>query len=330
MGIFFSTALILGGLALLWIGGEGLVRGASSIALRRNISKLVVGLTVIAFGTSMPELAAGVTAVVRGVVEGFAPSDPSNPASLALGNVIGSNIANIGLILGICALIRPISVRRSVIKNEMALLIVVSLLVILLGAFGEELSRIDGAILLFVFTLFIAYSFLKTRKEGDADVGGDVSRSGFIDAAFVLFGGAALVVGAHLFVVGAVGLAKTIGVPMIIIGLTVIAVGTSLPELAASLIAVLRGHDDLTVGNVVGSNLFNLLLILGVVALIQPLTCDMGDRWIDFAVMLGIAMLAIPLMATKKGLSRKEGVLLLAIYAGYIAWLGYSGYGMGG
>lgn len=329
MEISFSGTMILGGVILLWLGGEGLVRGAASIALRQSISKLVVGLTIIAFGTSMPELAAGVTAVIRGVIEGFDPSDPANPANLALGNVIGSNIANIGLILGLCALIKPIGVRQSIIRREMAFLIIVSILVILLGALEGELGRFDGAVLLAVFAAFLGYTFLKARQESEEDEIGRSSKSGLLDGALVVSGGAALVGGAQLFVIGGIGLATALGVPTIIIGLTIIAIGTSLPELAASLVAVLKGHADLTVGNVVGSNIFNLLLILGVVALIQPLPCDMGKRWVDFMVMLGIALLAVPLMSTKKGLTRMEGLLLLVIYCGYIAWLGHSGYGLG-
>ena len=326
MEILTSVLSILFGMVFLWIGGEGLVRGSSSIALRHSISKLVVGLTIIAFGTSMPELAASLAAVIRGVLDNFDAGDPANPAHLALGNVIGSNIANIGLILGMSALIRPFKVQRSIIYFEMPFVILVSFIVVIMIFIGGVVSRLDGVILLCIFAAYIAYCFLNARKKDELDKVEKVSKSGTLDAAFVIIGGAALVLGAESFVRGAVSLATHFDVPMVFIGLSVVALGTSLPEFATSIVAVLKGDSEFSIGMVIGSNVFNLLLILGIVAIVQPLYCPIEDRWIDIAVMVGIAIFVWPLFYTRQRLSRPGGLVLLLSYFSYIAWLGYVSY----
>jgi len=326
MEIFTSVLSILFGMVFLWIGGEGLVRGSSSIALRHSISKLVVGLTIIAFGTSMPELAASLAAVIRGVLNNFDAGDPANPANLALGNVIGSNIANIGLILGMSALIKPFKVQRSVISFEMPFVIVVSVIVVIMISIGDVISRLDGVILLCIFAVYIAYCVLNARRKGEFDKAEKISKSGTLDAAFVIFGGAALVFGAESFVRGSVSLATHFGVPMVFIGLSVVALGTSLPEFATSIVAVLKGDSEFSIGMVIGSNVFNLLLILGVVAIVHPLYCPIEERLIDIAVMVGIAIVTFPLLGKRQKLSRPEGLVLLLFYFSYIAWLGYMSY----
>lgn len=301
------------GAALLFAGAEGLVRGASSLARRFGLSPLVIGLTVLAFGTSMPELVVSVSAALEGA------------SAIAVGNVVGSNIGNIALILGITALIRPPSVQAQVVKVDVPVMIGVSLLVVVLLNDGI-LGRLEGAVLVAGLLGYIGFQLVAARKEPGAvqdefDEGvPPVSGSPLVDVLLVLGGLGLLVLGARWLVRGAVTLAESFGVPDAVIGLTVVAIGTSLPELATSVVAALRGEGDLAVGNVVGSNIFNLLGILGIAAVVHPLS-SAGIGPVDLGVMLGLTVLLLPLMRWGLRVNRWEGGALVAVYCAYMVYL---------
>lgn len=301
------------GVVLLYLGAEGLVRGSASIASRLGLSPLVIGLTVVAFGTSMPELVVSVDAALSG------------SASLAVGNVLGSNIGNVGLILGISALIFPLTVHARVVRVDLPIMVAVSALLPLLLRDGV-VGRVEGAVLTTGLVLYIAFSLSAARHEPgqvQAEFAAGTpgaSRSPAIDALLLVAGLAMLVFGARALVSGAVYLAEAAGMSEAAIGLTVVAIGTSLPELATSVVAALKGEGDIAVGNVVGSNLFNLLGIVGVASMVHPLSAT-GIGVLDFAVMLGSAALLLPLMRTGLRVTRWEGALLVGGYSAYLLHL---------
>lgn len=298
---------------MLFLGAEGLIRGSSNLALKIGITPLVVGLTVVAFGTSAPELVVSLKAALIG------------NSSISLGNVIGSNIANVALILGIGALVRPIEIHTKVIKKEIPIMISFSILLILLLIDGE-LSFIDGVI----FVLCIAsYTFINinmARKENDKTVTAEFeeglkSKFGIpISVLLVVLGLGLLVAGANFFVLSAVAIAKLFNLSDVVIGLTIVAIGTSLPELITSIVASYNNEADIAVGNVVGSNIFNILGILGITALITPISSG-GISLFDFGVMLLTAILLLPLAITNNKISRVEGALLTVGYVIYIYFL---------
>ena len=236
---------ILGGFIILTLGAEALVRGASSIALRLGITPLIIGLTIVAFGTSAPELAVSVKSALAG------------NSGIALGNVIGSNIANIGLILAITALIRPIQVQSQVVKRDIPLMILASMLFWGLLLDGE-LSLIDGVVLLSLLIGYLAFSYISSKNSNEEEEIEAGPNNPLLSALFIVVGISMLVGGGILFVNGAVDLAKTFGVSEVIIGLTIVAIGTSMPELVTSVIAALKGQSDIAIGNIVGSNIFNI------------------------------------------------------------------------
>lgn len=314
-GMITSVLLVLGGLAGLTVGAEGIVRGASSLARRVGWSPLIIGLTVVAYGTSAPELVVSVQAALEGTPD------------LALGNVVGSNIGNVGLILGVTALLCPVRGNAQAIRLDIPIMIGVSAL--LLGLLGDGvIGRLNGIVL-----VLGAIGYTVIRVWGSWEESQGAVRTSFDEAVpdqhgwgwSVLLGGgglAFLVVGARLLVRGAVTIAEGAGLPTAVIGLTVVAVGTSLPELATSVVAALRGHADLALGNVVGSNIVNVLGILGLTACVQPLDAT-GLTWVDGGVMLGMAMLTLPFLWTERSFSRWEGGALLVAYGAYVAYLVY-------
>lgn len=304
---------IAGGLVALWLGAEWLVRGAAALAHRLGLSSLVIGLTVVAFGTSAPELAVS----LRGALTGL--------ADVAVGNVVGSNIANLGLILGLAALLRPVVAAAQLIRREVPLMIAVSLLLVALLADGR-LGRGEGVVLVLGIVAYTAWSVVAARREG-AEVeqefsAGEPGKSLSAGLAVLAVGGglAVLVGGATVLVDGAVTLARAAGLSEAVIGLTLVAVGTSLPELATSTVAAVRGQGDIAAGNVIGSNIFNLLCILGVAATVRPLAPG-GIGIVDLAVMVGFAVAVLPMLVTARRLSRWEGAALLAGYLAYTVWL---------
>lgn len=304
---------LVGGLIMLFIGAEGLVRGSSNLAIKIGIAPLVVGLTVVSFGTSAPELVVSLKAAISG------------NGSISLGNIIGSNIANIALILGVAALIRPLKVHANVIMREIPIMIAISVLLLILLIDGE-VGFIDGIILVGGLIIYLVVNVILARKEKNAEVDAEFkeglkSKFGIpLSMVFIIVGLGLLLFGANLFVQSAVVIAKIFNVSDAIIGLTIVAIGTSLPELITSVVAAYKKEADIAIGNVVGSNIFNILGILGITALVIPIS-SLGISYVDLGVMLFTAIILFPLSRTGFSISRFEGAFLLAGYAGYIYYL---------
>lgn len=310
-----NIILVVGGLVLLYFGAEGLVRGAASLALRFGLTPLVVGLTVVAFGTSAPELVVSIGTALEG------------RGALAIGNVVGSNIANIALILGVSVLIQPVRVQLQLLRFDVPLMIGVSALLTVLLLDGS-LSRPEGALLFAGLVAYTSFNVWQSRRE-QATVQNEFSEgvpaasgSAVRDMVWVVVGLGLLIVGARLLVTGAVAMAEAAGLSEAFIGLTIVAVGTSLPELATSIVAAVRDEGDIAVGNVIGSNVFNILSILGLSALLVPLDRG-GIALFDLGVMLALALLLLPLMRTGFRLTRWEGALLFASYVAYVGYLAF-------
>jgi len=312
--------LFLLGLVLLVAGAEALVRGASRLALSFGIAPLVVGLTVVAFGTSAPELAVSVQSAVSG------------RADLALGNVIGSNILNILLILGMAALIVPLLVARQVVRQEVPVMLGVSLLLFALALDGR-IGRGDGLVLaglLLAYTAFLVHQSRRQHQGGDAGLpeGMGASSPGWErhpagQLLLIAAGLGALVLGATWLVDAAVGFAQYLGVSELVIGLSIVAVGTSLPEVATSIIAALRGQRDIAVGNVVGSNVSKILGVLGVSAIVSPAGIAVAPSVLafDLPVMIAVALTCLPIFFTGNLIARWEGGLFLGLYGAYMAYV---------
>jgi len=299
------------GAALLYAGAELLVRGASGLAKRLGISPLVIGLTVVAFGTSAPELVVAVTAALQG------------KSDLLVGNVIGSNIMNIAIIVGLSAAARAIVLQRSTVRREMPIALGAAALAWMFGLDGT-VTRVDAAMLLLGFCGFVWYCWLLAGKGGlpvaEVDLTGPWLKLA-VSVPAILAGGVGLKYGADFLVQGAEAIALTLGASETLVGLTVVAVGTSLPELATSVVAAARGQSDISIGNVVGSNVFNSLLVLGTAGLVHPVAFNFRARWIDGPVMLGFSVVLVGMMITGRRVSRTEGGVLLAGYAIYLATL---------
>ena len=310
--------LLLLGLALLLVGAEMLVRGASRLALATGMSPLVIGLTVVAFGTSTPELAVSI-----------GPADSGAP-DIALGNVVGSNITNVLLILGVSALIAPLIVARQLIRVDVPIMLGVSVLALVLAPDGG-IGRVDGAILA---ALLVGYTLLQVRLGRSDPAAGDTAldtvngpprgtRAWVMNVALVGGGLALLILGANWLVDSATLIARQFGLSELVIGLTVVAVGTSMPEIATSIIATIRGQRDLAVGNVVGSNIFNLLGVLGLAAVISPTGIPVSPAAVNFdiPVMIATAVACLPIFFTGHSIQRWEGAVFLGYYVAYTAYL---------
>lgn len=306
------VTLFLLGLVILVAGAEALIRGAVRIARRLGVSPFVIGFTLVGFGTSAPELVVSLSAALKDSPE------------LALGNVVGSNIANIGLILGIAAVIRPLRARMRLLWAEVPIMIAVSSLLWSLCR-DNELGRLDGVILLAGFLVLSIYMY-RTAREEPPEVKEEVGLTAavhmrvWVAALLVVVGMAGLIGGAHLMVTAAVAMAKSFGVSEWLIGLTIVAVGTSLPEVAATAAAAYRGEADIALGNVIGSNLFNILLILGTTAAVKPMAVSDAAINREIPVMIGFAILALVVVANGMVVRRWEGALLLASYACFLTW----------
>lgn len=315
--MILSIFLLLVGLGILIVGGESLVRGASSIAKRLKVAPIVIGLTIVAFGTSAPELAVNLFSAFQGSTD------------IAIGNIIGSNIANILLILGICAMMRTIRVQKNTVWKEIPLALLAVLLVfvmahdrILDGGTTDALTRTDGLALMGIFAIFLYYTFSIAKVSGEADKDEVKLYSTPISTLLIIGGLAGLVFGGKILVDNAIVLAQLAGMSEALIGLTIVAVGTSLPELVTSIIAVRHGQDDLAVGNIVGSNIFNILWILGLTASILPLPISPAGQ-IDVLVNIGATLLLFFFMfiGTKHRLNRWQGLMFVLIYVGYVGYL---------
>ncbi len=305
------------GLAGLYFGAEWLVKGASRFARSFNIRPIVIGLTIVAFGTSTPEL---VTSIMAGI---------NHLNDIAIGNIVGSNIANIGLILGLTAIVQPLKVDMKLISREMPIVIGLSLLLYFMG-WDSVLSRREGIILMvgiLAYTVYVYRAALRESKsvekeflEYEESIG--VTRDNLKkDIVWIIVGLGALIGGAYLLVHSAVYIARVVGISELVIGLTIIAVGTSLPELATSMVATIRKESDISVGNVLGSNIFNILAILGIASIIQPLQINTASLRIDMPVMLLFGIVLVPIITWKFMITRIQGFLLLTGYSIYILWL---------
>jgi cation:H+ antiporter len=313
--MLWAFILLLIGFALVIKGADLLVDGACALARKLSVSDLVIGLTVVAFGTSLPELAVNVFASIKGA------------AGIAIGNILGSNIANILLILGVSAIIYPLAVTGGTVFREIPLSLLAAVLLGILAndklidnSQSSTLTRIDGLVLLSFFIVFIYYSFATAKRIEGADDLLPKKQLGIRNVvALIVLGLSALILGGKLVVDGAVSLADTFGVAQSTIGLTVVAVGTSLPELATSAVAAYKKNSEIAIGNVVGSNIFNIFFILGISPLIRPLPFQPA-RNVDIGVVVLASVLLFVFMFTgkKHKLDRWEAVLFLAIYAGYI------------
>jgi cation:H+ antiporter len=315
-----AIGLMILGLVFLVLGGELLVRGASRLAGLAGISPLVIGLTVVAFGTSAPELAVSVQASFNGQTD------------IAVGNVVGSNIFNVLFILGISALITPLVVSSQLVRIDVPLMIAASIAMFILGLDGS-IDRLDGVGLFTTLVIYTTWTVIKSRRETAAvkqefaqEYGTEQKTSTtsiVMQIVFIALGLAALTFGAHWMVGGAVAIARLFGMSELLIGLTIVAAGTSLPEVAASIMASVRGERDIAVGNVVGSNLFNILCVLGLSSLVVPggVAVSQTALQFDIPVMIAVAIACLPIFFTGHLIARWEGGLFLAYYIAYTAYL---------
>jgi cation:H+ antiporter len=316
-----TLLLFLAGLLLLIGGAELLVRGAAQLSVAIGISPLVVGLTVVAYGTSAPELAVVIQSMY---------ATPPQP-DLVIGNVVGSNISNVLLVLGLSALVAPLIVSKPLVRTSVPVMIAVSLLVWWM-ALDSQITRAEGSLLFLGAIGYSALSIVRSRRavalrkslgQVDSDVHGQRGRKTVLQLVSIAIGLALLVVGARWLVDGATAVARLLQVSELVIGLTVVAVGTSLPEIATSMVAGLRGQRDIAVGNVVGSNIFNLLLVLGCGALLAPAPVRVQAPALNFdiPVMVAVALACLPIFYSGYTISRGEGLLLIAYYAAYAVFL---------
>jgi len=302
-----SFLSLLLGIGLLYGGGEALVRGSARLARVMGLSSLVIGLTVVAFGTSAPELASSLVAVFQ------------DAPDVALGNILGSNIANVGLILGLSALLRPIAAQARVLFRELPFMIGVGLLLLPLALNGR-FGRGDGLLMLGLFVLYLAV-LLRKDEALTTDEFGTGKTSAAVSLTMVVLGIGLLVVGAKLLVDGAVGLARGVGISEQVIGLSLVAIGTSLPELAASLVATNHDEGDMVLGNVIGSNVFNVLLVLGTTVVIYPIPVVLSAFGRDLIVALVFSAAPLVFLLRKHRLTRLNGAFLLMGYAAYMVYL---------
>ena len=311
-GTIWAVIKLLAGFVLLFFGGDWLVDGGVALARRYRISSLVIGMTIVAFGTSAPELLVSMISAIKG------------SAGIAMGNVLGSNIANIGLILGLTALICPIETDNRKVIGHGTVMIAASLL-LLVFALYNGISRIEGLILFACLILFTTLSIRKGRSQDDeagADVQEGKSMTVLAAVGLIVLSCVMLAFGADILVDGATTIASAMGVSDKVIGLTIVALGTSLPELAASVAAAVKKQMDISIGNIIGSNIFNILCVLGVSTSIKPISLEFSDYMSDFIWRLGFSVFIIifTTMRNKKGrLGRTAGILFLLAYA-YYAW----------
>jgi cation:H+ antiporter len=310
--LIYNIIILVLGLVVLILGGEFLVRGSSNIAIRFKISPLVVGLTVVAFGTSAPELLISIQSALKGSPD------------LAMGNVIGSNICNLALVLGVTTIIYPIKVNSNSIKIDWPMTMGSSLLLYFLVMEGF-VNSYEGVMFVIILVAYLVFIIKKSRKENqytdpadlDIDPEEAMKSNGVKDAFYITLGAAGLFFGSEWFVGGARDLAIQFGIEERVIGITILALGTSLPELVTAIVASFKKQTDLAIGNLMGSNIFNILSILGITSIIQEIKVSALILNIDMIWMLGITLIILPMMLYKRQIGRPEGVLLVSIYMYY-------------
>lgn len=314
MNMYLAALL---GFALLFGGGEGLVRGAVAVARRFGLSPLLIGLTIVAAGTSAPELLVSVSAALKG------------NADIAIGNVVGSNIFNVLGVLGIAALIAPIIVKPAEMKRDTVIMVAAMIALAVVAQFGV-ISWPVGLVLIAAIVSYTVYSYRTELREKPAPSAELHEHEGeefegpsslWLGLLYIALGLGALVVGSQLLVSGATEIARTFGVPEAVIGLTLVAIGTSLPELATSVAAAFRGHSDVAVGNVVGSNIFNALFIIGTTALVRPINVADSMARLDVWIMVAVALVLVPLLIGKGRIGRLAGAALTVAYVAYAVML---------
>lgn len=309
-----SIILIIIGMALVLWGADRLTDGAVAIAQRMNVPEIVIGLTIVAMGTSMPEFCVSFAGALKGT------------ADLAVGNVVGSNIFNAMLIVGVAAIVAPMSILKSTVKKDIPFAVFASLILFQL-CLNNRITRIEAFVLLIMFAVFMIYTVMGAKNgmptASEEEAKKNKSKGLFKDVFYVFAGLAALIVGSNIFVDNATEIAHLLGVSEAVIGLTIVAAGTSLPELATSIVAARKGQSAIAIGNVIGSNVFNILFIIGLTGIITPMQI-VGLTNIDFAVMLGSMLLLWLMSFTKYTLSRWEGAVLAVLYVVYVGWLIYN------
>ena len=305
--MILDVLFIIVGVAMVLIGADRLTEGASALARRMNVPEIIIGLTIVAAGTSAPELFVSLVSALKGTPD------------MAVGNVVGSNTMNAMLIVGCAAMVAPMTISRSTVKKDIPFAVGASVLLMLLSL-NSQLSRIDGIILLLGFAAFMAYT-LSQAKHGQAETTADgKTQNPWLSALWVVAGLVMLVVGSNLFVDSASNVALSLGISEGVVGLTVVAGGTSLPELATSVVAARKGQSAIAIGNVIGSNVFNILMILGLTATITPLAIE-GITTVDMAVMLLSVALVWFFSRTRYTVERWEGAVLVVGYLAYLCWL---------
>jgi cation:H+ antiporter len=309
-----SVFFVLASLVLLYFGASWLVKGSSALALKAGVSPLVAGLTVVAFGTSSPELVVSVNAAISG------------HGNIAIGNVVGSNLFNICIILGISALVAPLKIKMQLLKIDIPVLIITTIGFMLLFA-DRQISRFEGFILISGIVLYTIISIILARREKNTEVLAEFDKSvidqkikWYWSAGLILLGLGVLIAGSELLVKGAVVIARSLGVGETIISLTIIAAGTSMPELASSIVATIKKEYDIAIGNIIGSNIFNILGIIGISSVINPLSA-MAISNIDLYVMLGVTLLLLPFFRSSYTLKRDEGIFMIGMYLIYMYYL---------
>ncbi|WP_289005962.1 calcium/sodium antiporter [uncultured Parabacteroides sp.] len=307
-----SVTLLILSLFALYIGAGWLVKGSSELALKAKISNLVIGLTIVAFGTSAPELVVSLNATLSG------------QGDISVGNIIGSNIFNIAAILGISAVIQPLQAKRQLTRLDIPILIVATVVFTLLFWNGT-LGRLEGCLFLagiILYTIFSLYYSRKHEKKVE-ELAGELEKqpeAWYKDVMYIVGGLVILIFASNLLVNNAVSIAQELGVSEAVIGLTIVAAGTSLPELATSVVSALKKNPDIAIGNIVGSNLFNILAIAGTSSIVKPIVAK-NVNYVDLLVMLGLTLLLLPLVKSGQKISRAEGWALIVVYLCYLAWL---------
>lgn len=301
--------LLIVGFVLLIKGADWFVDGSSSVAKRLRVSTMIIGLTIVAMGTSAPELAVSTAAALKG----------SN--TIAISNVVGSNIFNLMVVCGACALFKPLSVKLSTLKVEFPLSIVAAVLLLGLGFWGMGIGRLDGLLFILLFIAFLAWMVISAKKARNTVAEEEIKALPVWQCIlYIIVGIAAVVIGGDLVVDSASAIAESFGLSQTLIGLTIVAFGTSLPELVTSLVAAKKGDVDMALGNVIGSNIFNIFLILGVAGLLSPMTM-LTENLIDTVVLIVVSVLVLIFAWMKKSINRIEGAVMLAVYAGYVVYV---------
>lgn len=317
----FAVILLILGFAFLVKGADAFVEGCSSIAKRFQVPSLIIGMTIVAMGTSLPETAVSITASVTG-----------NNA-LAVSNAVGSNIFNLMIVVGVCAILTPVAVRRETLKIDFPFSIVCAVLLLVLGAIGMTLGHVDGALFIVLFVIFILYMIKSAQKSRKDNKDMDVEETEFAleveeiqimpmpkSIIFIVLGCVAIALGSDWVVDGATTIAEAMGVSQTLIGLTVVAFGTSLPELATSIMAAKKNEVDMALGNAIGSNIFNILMVLGIAAAISPMAF-ITENIIDIVILIAFSAIVWIMAWTKNELSKKEGWVMVILYAVYVVYI---------